>query len=58
MRKHKTQPVGKRAGLQGVFNFEQPPFSPSSLNMQPSQLCAYRIDANCFVETVWRRNHV
>ena len=58
MQKNKTQRRAEsRAGLQGVFNFEHSPSSPSLLKYQLSNLCRYHIDGQSLVEPVWSRHH-
>lgn len=58
MQKSKTQSsVQALSGLQGVFNLEQLPSSPSFPKDQRSRLCGYRIDGQLLVEPVWRLHH-
>ena len=58
MQKSKTQSsVRALSGLQGVFNFEQPPSSPSLPKNQLVSLRGYRVDGQSLVEPVWRRRH-
>jgi hypothetical protein len=58
MQKGKTRPsVDALAGLQGVFNFEQTPFSPSSSPTQLAYMQGYRIDPRLIVQPIWRRHH-
>lgn len=58
MHSKKTRPnAGTLAGLQGVFNFEQTPSSPSVSNFQLPNMRGYRIDPQSMVEPIWRRHH-
>lgn len=49
--------VGALAGLQGVFNFEQTPSSPSIPNYQLASMCGYRIDLQSTVQPIWSRHN-
>ena len=58
MHKNKTQnSVGALSGLQGVFNFEQNPSSPSIPNYQLPTLRGYRIDHHSTVQPIWGNRH-
>ena len=58
MQKRKTRSsVRALAGLQGVFNFEQTPSSPSIPNYQLASMRGYRVDAQSTVQPIWRRHH-
>ena len=58
MQKSKTQiSVSALSGLQGVFNFEQNPSSPSFPNYQLANMSGYRIDPQSVVQPIWRRHH-
>lgn len=53
MRKWKTQ--RGNAGLQGEFNFEKLPSSPSTRFTQHAAMYGYRVDSQNIVSAMWRR---
>jgi hypothetical protein len=58
MRKRKTQNSGGAlSGLQGIFDFEQIPFSPPISQTQIAFMQGYRIDPRLIVQPIWRRHH-
>lgn len=58
MQKGKTRTARQRwTGLQGVFDFEQNPSSPSALKTQLSDMSGYRVDTQSIVQPIWRRHH-
>jgi hypothetical protein len=59
MQQDKTQnSVRALSGLQGVFNFEQLPSSPSTRLTQHAIMFGYRVDSQNTIFALWRRHHV